>query len=158
MVIIPLSNTYRENIMNSTETWLRQHTPIIEAGFENFIAGLKSQGNFYRGNLPLSDLRICSALKAGDVPVPPGHRVILSSKITGSGVRKESFHFCAYDGKTVVDMVVGQFLTDEFSNISGTAILLERAPQLFYVLSDKLVALHATFDEIKSELGLTYHF
>ncbi len=144
--------------MSNTEKWLRQHTPEIEAGFENFIAGLQSQGGFYRGYLPLSDLSICSALRAGDVPIPPGYRVILASKITGPGVKKESFHFCAYDGNKVVDMVVGQFLSDQVNNVSGTAILLERAPQLFYVLSDKLVALHATFAEIKSELGLTYHF
>lgn len=141
--------------MNQVEKWLKDNTAQLERVLSDYSDTHVYHGRRHRREHRLSDMGLCHALGSGKIDLPESYFVI-GSTVQVEGEKKIYPHYVGYDGTHLLDLLSGQFLRDKVNNISGIATMLDMAPQLFYVLSDELVALHATVEEVRENLRLNY--
>lgn len=143
--------------MSDVENWLRQEHKHIEAILDDFAVSHMFFGQRPQNRLPLSDLGLCRVVGQRKISFPRPYQPKKVSVISAE-IPEGTPHFVGYDGINILDLVAGQFFVDDLEQISGVALMLERAPQLFYVISDELTVLHATAEDIHEKLGLEYSF
>lgn len=147
------------NSKKEVKAWLVKNRRSIEAGFATHATNLKRQGNFEWGDFMLSELGLCYAIPMNLIPLPDGYQSKLVSKIEGEGVKRSATHYCAFNenDNSIIDFTLPQFFRENLPLI-GALALIRRAPQLFIVLTQQIVVMHATLDEVRSDLNLAYRF
>jgi hypothetical protein len=142
--------------MNSVEKWLTSNTSQLERVLSDYSDAHAYHGRRHKREFALSDLGLCYAVGSGRIELPETYTV-RCFEVKKPHTKKPVFpHYAGYNGNHILDLISGQFFRDDANKISGIAIMLEKAPQLFYVLSNELTVLHATAEEIKQSLDLQY--
>jgi hypothetical protein len=141
--------------MSFIERWLIENTAHIEQVLSDYATAHLYHGRRHRRAFPLSDLGLCGAIGSGRILFPKQYSVESVFVSTTTNPHKIS-HYIGFDGQNILDIVAGQFLRDDVNMVSGVAIMLEKSPQLLYVLSNELVVLHANAQAIESQLDIKY--
>lgn len=141
--------------MTNIGKWIEQNGRSIEATLDDYASAHVYMGRPHKRAFPLSDLGLCGVVRRGSIQLPEPYYVQRVSVLITPEPLPIS-HYVGFDGSHILDFVSGQFLRNDARKISGIALMLQIAPQLFHIFSDELTVLHATAEEIYENLKLEY--